>query len=47
MSLAEKIRAKARQRRTTIVLPEGDEPRTVAAADIVNTIAMTVVQAQI
>ena len=35
MSLAEKIRAKARQRRTTIVLPEGDEPRTVAAADIV------------
>ena len=35
MSLAEKIRAKARQRRTTIVLPEDDEPRTVAAADIV------------
>ena len=35
MSLAEKIRAKARQRRTTIVLPEGDEPRTVAAAEIV------------
>ena len=35
MSLVDKIRAKARQRRTTIVLPEGDEPRTVAAADIV------------
>ena len=35
MSLVEKIRAKARQRRTTIVLPEGDEPRTVAAAEIV------------
>ena len=35
MSLAEKIRAKARQRRTTIVLPEDDAPRTVAAADIV------------
>ena len=35
MSLVDKIRAKARQRRTTIVLPEGDEPRTVAAAEIV------------
>ena len=35
MSLAEKIRAKARQRRTTIVLPEGDEPRTAVAAEIV------------
>ena len=35
MSLVEKIRAKARQRRTVIVLPEGDEPRTVAAAEIV------------
>ena len=35
MSLVDKIRAKARQRRTTIVLPEGDEPRTVAAAGIV------------
>lgn len=35
MSLVERIRAKARQRRTTIVLPEGDEPRTVAAAEIV------------
>lgn len=35
MSLAGEIRAKARQRRTTIVLPEGDEPRTVAAAEIV------------
>ena len=35
MSLVENIRAKARQRRTTIVLPEGDEPRTVAAAEIV------------
>ena len=35
MSLVDKIRAKARQRRTTIVLPEGDELRTVAAAEIV------------
>ena len=35
MSLVEKIRAKARNRRTTIVLPESDEPRTVAAAEIV------------
>ena len=35
MNLVEKVRAKARQRRTTIVLPEGDEPRTVAAAEIV------------
>lgn len=35
MSLVDKTRAKARQRRTTIVLPEGDEPRTVAAAEIV------------
>ena len=35
MSLVDKIRAKARQRRTMIVLPEGDEPRTVAAAEIV------------
>ena len=35
MSLVERIRAKARQRRTTIVLPEGDEPRTVVAAEIV------------
>ena len=35
MSLVDKIRAKARQQRTTIVLPEGDEPRTVAAAEIV------------
>ena len=35
MSRVDKIRAKARQRRTTIVLPEGDEPRTVAAAEIV------------
>ena len=35
MSLVDKIRAKARQRRTTIVLPEGDEPRPVAAAEIV------------
>ena len=35
MSLAERIRAKARERRTTIVLPEGDEPRTAVAAEIV------------
>ena len=35
MSLVEKIRAKARRQRMTIVLPEGDEPRTVAAAEIV------------
>ena len=47
MNLVEKIRAKARERSAVIVLPEGDEPRTVAAADIVNTIAMTAVQAQI
>lgn len=35
MNLVERIRAKARQRRQVIVLPEGDEPRTVAAAEIV------------
>lgn len=35
MSLVERIRAKARERRSVIVLPEGDEPRTVAAAEIV------------
>ena len=35
MSLVERIRAKARERRTTIVLPEGDEPRTAVAAEIV------------
>ena len=35
MSLIEKIRAKARANVRTIVLPEGDEPRTVAAAEII------------
>ena len=40
MSLVDKIRAKARQRRTTIVLPEGDEPRTVAAAEIVRRVQL-------
>lgn len=35
MNLVEKIRAKARERSAVIVLPEGDEPRTVAAAEIV------------
>jgi len=35
MSLIETIRAKARQKARKIVLPEGDEPRTVAAAEIV------------
>jgi phosphate acetyltransferase len=35
MSLIEKIRAKARTNVMRIVLPEGDEPRTVAAAEIV------------
>ncbi|MGN0847469.1 MAG: phosphate acetyltransferase [Kiritimatiellia bacterium] len=34
MSLIERIRAKARANRKTIVLPEGDEPRTVAAVEI-------------
>ena len=32
MSVIDKIREKARQRRCRIVLPEGEEPRTVAAA---------------
>ena len=35
MSLIETIRAKAREKVRKIVLPEGDEPRTVAAAEIV------------
>lgn len=35
MSLIEKIRAKARNSMKRIALPEGDEPRTVAAAKIV------------
>ena len=35
MSLVETIRAKAREKVRKIVLPEGDEPRTVAAAEIV------------
>lgn len=35
MSLIDAIRAKARENRKRIVLPEGDEPRTVAAAEIV------------
>ena len=35
MSLVEKIKAKARANVKRIVLPEGDEPRTVAAAKIV------------
>ncbi len=35
MSLIETIQAKARQQLRTIVLPEGDEPRTVEAAKIV------------
>jgi len=35
MSLVEKIRAKARADLKTIVLPEGDEPRTLEAAEIV------------
>ena len=32
MSMIEKIKEKARRSRKTIVFPEGDEPRTVAAA---------------
>jgi len=35
MGIIERIRAKARASRTTIVLPEGDELRTVEAAEIV------------
>ena len=35
MSLIDAIRAKARENPKRIVLPEGDEPRTVAAAEIV------------
>ena len=35
MSLIDAIRAKARENRKRIVLPEGDEPRTVAASEIV------------
>ena len=35
MSLVETIRAKAREKVRKIVLPEGNEPRTVAAAEIV------------
>jgi len=34
MSLIDQIRAKARENVRTIVFPEGDEPRTVAAAEI-------------
>jgi len=34
MSLIDRIRAKAKTARKTIVLPEGDEPRTLAAAEI-------------
>jgi phosphate acetyltransferase len=35
MSLIEKIRAKAQANVKKIVLPEGDEPRTVKAAEII------------
>ena len=35
MELVEKIKAKARERVKRIVLPEGDEPRTIAAAKII------------
>ena len=35
MSLIEKIRAKAQANTKTIVLPEGDEPRTVKAAELI------------
>ena len=35
MNLVEKIKEKARNNVKRIVLPEGDEPRTVAAAKII------------
>ena len=35
MNLVERIKAKARANVKRIVLPEGDEPRTIAAAKIV------------
>ena len=36
MGLIDTIRAKAKANRKTIVLPEGDEPRTVSAAEILS-----------
>ena len=35
MSLVEQVRARARGKMCRIVLPEGDEPRTVAAAEVI------------
>ncbi len=37
MGLVDKIKAQARQKKMHIVLPEGSEPRTIAAAEIIST----------